>query len=171
MMRFLILMLTFVMPLAYAGEAILSWTLPTDSEVCSTNPAVPDIANTQVWELVETTGPADTTVTLTGLEPGDYTYVTSVVSTTGEVSRFSGTASKTIDSIVVNDDKAYTVVQSGGNFVAFIIGTVPVDTVCDANSMVRGLFNFLPFTGYGVPVTDVTITGDTEPVMVVATCH
>jgi len=138
MKQFVISMLMFMMPLAYAGQAVLSWTLPTDSEICSSNPTVPDIANTQVWELVETTGPTDTTVTLTGLEPGDYTYVTSVVSTTGDVSRFSGTASKTVASIVVNDDKAYTVVQSGGNFVAFIIGTVPVDTVFSALYWLRG---------------------------------
>ena len=82
----------------------------------------------------------------------------------------SNSAEKAVGDLLVNDDKAYTVVQSGGQFVAFIIGTVPVGTVCDPGSMVKGLFDFLPFTAYGVPVADVTITGDTEPVMVVATC-
>jgi hypothetical protein len=72
---------------------------------------------------------------------------------------------------MVSDDKAYTVVKSGGKFVAFIIGTVPVGTVCDPDNMVKGLFNFLPFTGYVVPLTDVTVTGDVEPSAAVAVCQ
>jgi len=156
---------------AHAGNAVLTWELPTGTEVCSDDATVPVLAATQIWQLLATLGPTETTYTVNGLVPGDYTYVAASVDDAGQVSRMSESASKTVDSLLVNDDKAYTVVQSGGSFVAFIIGTVPVDTVCDANSMVKGLFNFLPFTAYGVSVDDVTITGDTEPVMVVATCH
>jgi hypothetical protein len=83
----------------------------------------------------------------------------------------SGTATKTIGPLTVADEKAYTVVKSGGTFVAFIIGTVPVGTECDADGMVRGKFNFQPFTGYIVPVSSVTITGDVEPSAVVAVCQ
>jgi len=167
----LLAILLLIIPTAHAGNAVLSWELPTGTEICSDNATPPILAATQIWQLLATLGPTETTYTVNGLVPGDYTYVASSVDDAGQVSRMSESAAKTIDSLLVNDDKAYTVVQSGGQFVAFIIGTVPVDTVCDANSMVKGLFNFLPFTAYGVPVDDVTITGDTEPVMVVATCH
>ena len=73
--------------------------------------------------------------------------------------------------LTVTDDKAYTVVKSGGGFVAFIIGTVPVGTECDAENMVKGKFNFLPFTGYAVPMSSVTVTGNIEPSAVVAVCQ
>jgi len=167
----LLLILLLIVPVAHAGNAVLTWELPTGTEVCTDNSTPPILASTQIWQLVATTGPTETTYTVTDLIPGDYTYTTSAVSDAGDVSRLSNAADKTVNSLLVNDDKAYTVVQSGGNFVAFIIGTIPVGTVCNANSMVKGLFNFLPFTAYGVPVDEVTITGDTEPVMVVATCH
>lgn len=170
MMQFLIFLLTFVVPMAYAGDAVLTWELPTGTEQCTVGTETPVIASTEVWQLVHVGGPTDTEATLTGLVPADYTYTTSVTDDQGRVSRLSGQVTKTVDSLLVDDDKAYTVVQSGGKFVAFIIGTVPVGTVCDASSMVKGEFDFLPFTAYGVPVADVTITGDTEPVMVVATC-
>lgn len=165
------LLLIFFVPLAYSGETTLTWQLPTGTEQCTAATLAPVIASTEVWQMVAQGGPTDTTAVLTGLEPGDYTYITSVTDTAGLVSRLSNAATKTIDTLLVADNRAYTVVQSGGNFVAFVIGTVPVGTVCDAGSMVRGQFNFGPFTGYGVPVADVTITGDTEPVMVVATCR
>ena len=169
-MNRLLIALVFVGAYAHAGDAVLTWELPTEAEQCTNTTLTSPIASTDIWLKVANV-PADTTThTFTGLEPGDYTYVTSAVDEAGAVSRFSGTASKTVDSLLVDDDKAYTVVQSGGKFVAFIIGTVPVGTVCDASSMVKGEFDFLPFTAYGVPVVDVTITGDTEPVMVVATC-
>ena len=170
MMNFLILMLTFVAPIVWAGDAVLTWELPTGTEQCTAGTEAPVIASTEVWQLVHVGGPTDTGATLSGLVPGDYTYTTSSTDDQGRVSRLSNQATKTVDTLNVDDDKAYTVVQSGGQFVAFIIGTVPVGTVCDPNSMVKGLFDFLPFTAYGVPVADVTITGDTEPVMVVATC-
>lgn len=165
-----VLLLLFAAPVM-AGNVVLSWMLPTGSESCVEDSTVPVLASIEVWQLVHTGGPTDITVTLSGLTPGDYTYISSVTDEAGVVSRVSQQATKTAGDLVVNDDKAYTVVQSGGQFVAFIIGTVPVDTVCDPNSMVKGLFDFLPFTAYGVPVADVTITGDLEPVMVVATCH
>lgn len=161
----------FYFATAQAGETTLSWTLPTGSEQCVADSTVPAIAATQVWQLVSETGPTETSVTLTGLLPGDYTYISSVIDESGTVSRLSGSATKTIGPLTVADDKAYTVVKSGGTFVAFIIGTVPVGTECDADGMVRGKFNFQPFTGYIVPVSSVTITGDVEPSAVVAVCQ
>ena len=171
MHNLIIILLTLLAPLAHAGETTLTWTLPTGSEVCQAEVTAPDIASTEIWQLVAQGGPTDTTATLTGLVPGAYTYIASVTDVSGSVSRVTDAVEKTIDSLVVNDIKAYTMVQSAGNFVAFIIGTVPAGTVCDPNSMVKGQFNFLPFTAYGVPVADVTITGDTEPNLVVATCQ
>lgn len=162
---------------AEAGETTLSWTLPTASESCAPVSTVPEIQATQVWQLVGTGGPTDTELTLTGLLPGEYTYVASVVAVPndeypdGAVSRFSAVSTKTIGPLTVADDKAYTVVKSGGGFVAFIIGTVPVGTVCDENNMVKGEFNFAPFIGYVVPISSVTITGDVEPSAVVAVCQ
>lgn len=156
---------------AYAGNTTLTWELPTGSEQCTNDTTVPVIASTEVWQLIASL-PGDTTQhTITGLPPGEYTYVASVTDEQGQTSRFSGTTSKTIESMTVVDDKAYTLVQSQGDFVAIIIGTVPLGTVCNADSMVKGQFNFAPFTGYSVPVDSVTITGDTEPVMVVAQCE
>ena len=169
-MKRLLIALVFAGAYAHAGDAVLTWELPTDAESCTVATLTSPIASTEIWLQVASLPVDATTHTFTGLVPGDYTYVTSATDEADNVSRFSGTATKTITELNVSDDKAYTVVQSGGQFVAFIIGTVPVGTVCDAGSMVKGLFDFLPFTGYGVPVADVTITGDTDPVMVVATC-
>lgn len=165
------LFLALISAPVWAGSSTLTWTLPTASEQCTSDASVPDIVSTEVWQLMHTGGPTDTTVTFDGLVPGDYTYVTSVTDTGGLVSRFSGTATKSVDSLTVEDDKAYIVIQSGGQFIAFIVGTVPVGTVCDPDSMMKGEFDFLPFTGYGVPVADVTITGDTEPRLALAVCH
>jgi hypothetical protein len=170
-MRYFWLALTAVVTHAHAGEAVLEWQLPTASEVCTSDPAVPEIASTEIWQLITTGGPDDTSVTLSGLMPGNYTYVASVTDTEGNTSRITAPVEKTIDSITAVDDKAYIIVQSEGKFTAFIIGTVPVGTVCDANTMVQGVFNFQPFTGYGVPVESVTVTGNVEPVLVVAACR
>jgi hypothetical protein len=155
----------------WAGNTTLTWELPTGSEQCTNDTTVPVIASTEVWQLVASLPGDATEHTITGLPPGEYQYVASVTDEQGQTSRFSGVAAKTIDSMTVVDNKAYTLVQSQGNFVAIIIGTVPVGTVCNADSMVKGQFNFAPFTGYSVPVESVTITGDTEPVMVVAQCE
>lgn len=173
---YLILMIAlFALPglvrTAFAGDATLTWQLPTGSEQCTNDSTVPVIASTEIWQLVASLPGDATTHTLTGLEPGEYTYVASVTDEQGQTSRFSGTTSKTVESMNVVDDRAFTVFQSGGTFVALVIGTVPVGTVCETSSMVRGQFNFEPFTGYSVPLESVTITGDTEPVMVVAQCQ
>jgi hypothetical protein len=82
----------------------------------------------------------------------------------------SALATKTVGPLLTVTDKAYTVVKSGGGFTAFIIGTVPLGIECDENNMVKGEFNFQPFTGYAVPIQDAIITGDIEPSAVVADC-
>lgn len=155
---------------ARAGETTLSWTLPTASEACSPDATVPDIASTKVWQLVGTGGPTDTELTLTGLMPGDYEYVASVVDTSGAVSRFSGVATKTVGPLVTQTTVAYTVVKTGGEFVALSVGTVPLGTACNEDSMFKGKLNFQPFTGYGVPVSSVTVTGDIELTAAFADC-
>jgi hypothetical protein len=170
-MNRILIALTFMTSTAYAGNITLSWKLPTGREQCTNVTETPVIASTEIWQLVTRGGPTDTETILTGLEPGKYEYIASVTDTDGNVSRVTTPSlMKTVTDLKVSDNKAYTVVQSGGKLVAFIIGTVPVGTVCNVGSMVRGEFNFQPFTGYSVPVADVTITGDTEPVMIVARC-
>jgi len=147
----------------------ISWTLPIENE---DGTPLENLAGVRIFRQVhDTEDPTVTSWTGDWLPPGEYRYVSTAYNTEGVESVFSNDAFQVIGPLEVSDDKAYTVAQSGGNFVAFIIGTVPVGTECDENSMVKGLFNFLPFTGYSVPVADVTITGNTEPVMVVAVCH
>lgn len=156
---------------AKAGETTLSWTLPTGSEQCTADSTVPDIQSTEVWQLVSRTGPTVEEVTLTGLLPGDYEFISSVTDASGEVSRVSGAATKTIGPLVTTAAEAFTVVKSGGGFLAFVIGTVPLGTECDIENMVKGKYNFLPFTGYAVPIESVVITGDVVPSAVMAVCQ
>jgi len=147
----------------------LSWTLPIEN---TDGTPLENLAGVRIYRQVhDTEDPTVTSWTADWLPPGTYRYVSTAYTTEDVESIFSNDVFSVIGPLEVSDDKAYTVAQSGGNFVAFIIGTVPVGTACDENSMVKGLFNFLPFTGYSVPVADVTITGNTEPVMVVAVCH
>jgi hypothetical protein len=172
-MKFLITIIIILFSsVLHAGNTTITWTLPTTTEECANGSGTPTIESTEVWQLVGSEAADSTEMLLTGLMPGDYTYVASVTDDNGEVSRITTPpVTKTVFSIQATDDKAYTVVQSGGSFVAFIIGTVPVGTVCNPDNMVKGKFDFQPFTGYGVPVSMVTITGNTEPVLVVATCQ
>jgi hypothetical protein len=168
----IVLYLAYCIKEAVADEATVSWTAPTESEACvaDSTPADPEFYN--IYQLVGQVAHPITTFSTGPLPPGDYSFIsTTVQAGTGLESRVSPPATKTVGPLTVVDDKAYTVVKSGGKFVAFIIGTVPVDTECDADNMVKGLFNFLPFTGYVVPVASVTITGDVEPSAVVAVCH
>ena len=155
---------------AEAGETTVSWALPTASEVCTEDAVVPAIQSTEVWQLVSRTGPTIETATFTGLLPGDYEYISSITDTGGIVSRLSGSTIRTAGPMVTTTTEAFTVVKSGGEFVALTVGTVPLGTVCDENNMFKGKLNFQPFTGYAVPVSSVTVTGDIELTAAFADC-
>jgi len=168
----IVLVLLLLSAPVWAEDVTVSWQAPTGTEECAAGTVDPILAGYRILQVVASIDdPAQLSHVFPGQLPGEYTYLSTAIDTEGNESRLSNEAIKTVTSFQVSDDKAYTVAQSDGKFVAFIIGTVPVGTACNPDSMVKGEFDFLPFTAYGVPVTDVTITGDTEPVMVVATCH
>jgi hypothetical protein len=169
-MRYITTLILLLATPAFAGNATLTWQEPTGTEQCTNTSETPVLASTQIWQLVATLPVGTTEYTFEGLEPGEYTYTASVTDTEGRVSRLSNGTTKTVDTFSVIDERAFTLIQSGGNLVALVVGTVPLGTACNVNSMVRGQFNFENFTGYSVPLESVTITGNTEPVMVVAQC-
>jgi hypothetical protein len=171
-------------PVSTENPPTLTWTLPIQNEDGST---LTNLAGVRIFQQVhDTLDPEITSWTGDWLPPGDYRFVSTaytahvpadpqanppVVEILAAESIFSNDSFTLIGPLEVADDKAYIVTQSAGNFVAFIVGTVPVGTACDENIAVKGLFNFLPFQGFGVPVEDVVITGNVDPELVVAVCE
>lgn len=160
----IVVWLVFLEP-AEAEDITLSWTLPTGSEVCTNDPTVPDIQATRVWQLVKETGPTDTSTVLPNMLPGDYTYVASVVDTQGQVSRFSGTTTKTVTAFIAPaGTTVYQPVSISTGFWMIPMGTVTADTQCDETQRANDY--------YRVPTSAVTwnegVTA--EPVFVVAAC-
>ena len=163
-MRSILLTILLLCGTAIAGETTLTWSLPTDSEACVADPTVPDIASTQIWELVSITGPAVTTVTLTGLSPGEYTFTSAVTDTAGIVSRFGNVTTKTISAapLTVVDPVVYMLSQTMDVVVLGPVGTVPLGTPCDSSMQFNGK--------YVVPWAAVSWVGTARPVAVFAAC-
>jgi hypothetical protein len=157
--------------LVYAGEVTLSWTNPVEQEQCTNAGPLPDLKGTRIYELVaETTDPALTAVTLTGKLPGEYTYVATAYVLDEEGNPVeSRTTTNTVKTITefkaLAGATVYQVVTISNGFWLLPVGTVPVDTACNVNSVVNGK--------YGVPVDAIEWSPGTSarPIVVVADCE
>lgn len=165
----IIVILGWMLPApAHADDVTLTWTNPVENE---DGTPLTDLAGIRIWQLVgETTDIAQLSYTISGLEPGDYTYIATAYTTGDPVadppvasveSKISNTAEKTVSALAVTDERVYIVAKVPGRFLFLVVGTVPLGTVCDASVNV-GAYN-------SVPISEVTFTGARD-VIVVAQC-
>lgn len=150
---------------AKADEVTLTWTNPTDNEQCTAGGTYDNPAGTRIWQLVaDITDPTESTFTLPGYLPGDYTFVATSYSTDGVGSRISGEAEKTVTAFTAAaGSMVYQVVSISGGFWLLPVGTLDVDEGCNVDHQVNGK--------YSVPVASVTMTNPaSRPIVVVADC-
>lgn len=149
---------------ANAGNAVLTWTNPTGKEVCTNVTDPLEQAGTRIWQLVADINDITvTTATITGLLPGDYSYISTAYDVEGIESRVSGSATKTVEPLTVAVETVYTIVKTEEGFFALPTSdTVPVGTACDINNTVNGL--------YAVPRAAVVWAGVPKRQVVVAEC-
>ena len=148
-------------PKAKADEVTLTWTQPIQNEDGTT---LTDLAGIRIWQLVgETTDTAQTSYVISGLQPGDYTYIATAYTTADPPveSKISNTAEKVVGGLTVIDTRVYIVAKIPGDFLLLVVGTVPLGTACNSNVIVKGMNS--------VPVDQVTFTGARD-VVVVAQC-
>ena len=148
---------------AFAGETVINWELPTDSETCTNDPTPADPQQVRLYQLVATvTDMAKTEYLFTGLLPGDYTWASTSVRTDGAESRLSDAATKTITEMKVSNETVFTVVRTTEAFILLPTGTIPIGTVCDHNQSVNG--------HYAVPLDQVVWSTTAKTAVVVAEC-
>jgi hypothetical protein len=149
---------------AHAGDVSLSWTNPTGSEECTAAGPV-TLQGTQIWQLVaQINDPTATSYVIDGLMPGEYTFAATAVDESGQQSRLSGQAQKTVASFsALAGSTAYQAVSISGGFWLLPVGTLNEDTECNVDQSVNGK--------YVVPVSAVTMTNPTsQPLVVLADC-
>ena len=171
------------LPVSTENPPTLTWELPIQNEDGST---ITNLAGVRIFRQVhDTFDPTVTSWTGDWLPPGEYRFVSTaytyhvpadpmanppVLEILAAESIFSNDVFTVVGPLEVVDERAYTVVKSGGGFVFLTVGTVPLGTPCDENNMVKGSLDFETFTGYVVPVSEVTANGDVELSTVVADC-
>ncbi len=180
-MKRLILLLCLLPMFAWAGDATLSWTAPTQNTDGS---ALTDLAGFKIYAglvqggpygdvSITINNPSTTTFVVPGLAEGTtYFFVTTAFNSASPVqeSDFSNEVSKLIPALVpmpptmlmVADLTVYNVIKQKDKFVLLAAGTVPADTPCDSTQVVNGR--------YAVPTDLVTWFGNVEPIVVVADC-
>jgi len=150
---------------ALAGDVTLSWTNPDMTEQCVAGTAYTNPGGTRLWQLVaEIPDPTQSisTYTIPAMVPGTYDYVATTYDDQGVESRVSGKAQKIVTEFVTTDTKAYYIIQQPNLFLAVVVGSVPLGTACNPDQSVNGL--------YSVPQSEVTFTGTSQPLVVVAQC-
>lgn len=180
-MKRLILLLCLLPMFAWAGEATLSWTAPTQNTDGS---ALTDLAGYTIYGgtvaggpygdvSISISNPSTTTFVVSNLTEGTtYFFVVTAFNSASPVqeSDLSNEASKFIPPLVpapptmltVTDLTVYNVIKQVNKFVLLAAGTVPADTQCDPSQTVNGR--------YAVPTDLVTWFGNVEPIVVVADC-
>ena len=167
---------------ARAGEAVLTWTAPTQN---TDGTPLTDLAGFKIYlgqvqggpypVSVDIPDPAATTFTVPGLTDGvTYYFVSTAYNSAATVqeSDFSNEATKTIpfpvpnppSGLTVDPDNltAFDVVKQKDKYILLAVGTVPAGTTCDPNQTVNG--------HYGVPSDLVAWFGNVQPPVVVADC-
>ncbi len=180
-MKRLILFLCLLPMFAWAGDATLSWTAPTQN---TDGTALTDLAGFTIYGgtvqggpygdvSITISNPNTTTFTVSGLSEGiTYFFVTTAFNSASPVqeSDFSNEVSKLIPPLVpmpptmlmVADLTVYNVIKQVDKFVLLAAGTVPAGTSCDPSQTVNGR--------YVVANDLVTWFGNVEPIVVVADC-
>jgi hypothetical protein len=180
-MRRLLIFLCLLPVFAWAGDATLSWTAPTQNTDGS---ALTDLAGFKIYAgtvqggpygdvSITISNPTTTTFVVPGLAEGTtYFFVTTAFNSASPVqeSDFSNEVSKLIPPLVpmpptmltVQDVTVYNVIKQKDKFVLLAAGTVPNGTPCDPSETVNGR--------YVVPNDLVTWFGNVEPIVVVADC-
>lgn len=126
---------------AKAGEAVITWTAPTQN--CDGT----SLTNLAKYDLTYGQKRSDLPLsplskTITGLTPGVWWFSLAAVNAVGESSQFV-TATKTIApaEFVTKTNKVYTFFRSGGNITVVATShTVALGTVCDATQSVNGKY-------------------------------
>lgn len=158
--------LVFLEP-AEADDVTLTWTNPTGTEECTAGPPLTNHAGTRIWQLVtEINDPNVETYTIPAMPPGTYEYVGTAFDENGVGSRISGTTTKTVETFIAPAGSAvYQPVSINSGFWFIPMGTVTVDTDCDASQRANDY--------YRVPTDQVTWNDgvDARPVFVVAACE
>lgn len=181
---FFILLILFTAS-AQAGEAVLTWTHPTQNEDNSALP-IGQITRTEVEYGVCNAGktgflatpapvivsvlPPPATTTVVGLAPNTWCFRARTVAN-GQSSVWTGMVSKVVippapkpptTLTVAADLTAYIVVKRPDKFVMVAVGVVAPGTECITSQTVNGY--------YVVPRASVTVTGTVKPDLVVALC-
>jgi len=180
MKRFILIALCFLSYQAGAGEAILTWTAPTQN---TDGTPLTDLAGFKIYigttaggpypVSVDIADPAATTVTIPNLTAGStYWFVSTAYNSAATVqeSDHSNEVSKTIpfptpmppSGLTVQDLTVFTIVDQVNRFVLLPVGTVPVGTPCITAETVNG--------HHVVDRALVNWSGDIQPVVVVANC-
>jgi hypothetical protein len=179
MKKWLVVLLLLIAPPAFAGEALLSWTAPTQNED-GTSYIDPEGYN--IYYGLTSGGPYPTGInipdytvisyTVLDLSPMTYYFVATAYNTSQEESQYSNEATKTILGIpdppiglVVgpSDLFVYYISQSKDVVVLVPTGTILEGTSCDGTMTVNG--------HYRVPVDDVVWVGSLRPPVVFALCQ
>ncbi len=152
----LAILLLLVCGTAFAGDATLSWTAPTQNEDGS---ALTDLASYKIYHGTTPAGPypnevvvanpALTSFIVTGLPQGLNYFVATAINSQGIESGYSGEASKDVPApapnppfnLVVEPDNlvAYTFDKIRGGLSVYPIGSVPEGTPCDSSVSVNGM--------------------------------
>lgn len=165
---------------AFAGEARLTWTPPTQrvDGTPYTNYGGFKIYYGLEGQPLDTvidipdTTHSITTYTIENLADGTWNFSMTAYDATGLESAKTNPVSKTIvnaspplppsPTFVTTETTVFNVVKRDDGFVLVAVGTVPLNTPCDINQTVNGK--------YAVPVSTVTWLGTVKPIVVVATC-
>lgn len=180
----------FTVPIANATDVTISWQNATkntdgsDIPIDTSDPGA--LASTTIYwgacldddtpseplleQTVLTTVPGQqesTSVIIT--TPGRWCFIGEHKNNAGSVSDLSNPAFKEIasvpmppDNLMVQDEVVYYVVQRENRFALLPVGTIPVGTGCVGTEYVNGF--------YVVPREEVTWSGNTQPLVVVAQC-
>lgn len=164
---------------AFAGEAHVSWTAPTERE--DDTPIDGDLTYRVSWgqqsrQYTETAETAATEYQVTGLSPGSWYFAVQAIDSAGLESAYSNEGTKQIAGspplppvLTVQESAraAYGLVQSTDRFALVPVGMVPAGTECDPRQQVRDLNGV---HGYVVPRDAVQWAGSVRPRVVVAEC-
>lgn len=161
-----------------AGEAILTCTAPTQNTDGS---ALTDLASFRYYYGESAGGPYPNQIddpdlicgmTVTGLAPGTWYFVSTAINVEDRESAYSNEASKVIPPLVPDPPSglavqesnltAYGISQTNNRLVMYPVGQVPPGTICDGSMSANGL--------YLVPVEAVQWAGSVRPVVVLAEC-
>lgn len=119
--------------------------------------------------VINITDPLATSARIQPAVSGTYYFMIGAVTVGGEVSYFTGPASKVVTALPVSygfstyETPVYNVVKKNDGFVMVVVGAVPLNTLCIKAQTINGY--------YAVPVAKVTSwTGTVRPIVVVAKC-